>query len=78
MKVRCAWHKENFGFVLFLPDKPPFEDHGVTDTICPECYNIVMKVADRGVEQRTAHRPHKPEVVGSNPTSATKGEEVRQ
>jgi len=47
MKVRCAWHKENFGFVLFLPDKPPFDDHGVTDTICPECYNIVMKESQR-------------------------------
>lgn len=55
MKVRCAWHKQNFGFELFLEDKEPLEDPGITDTICPECYNIEMKeVADARINKENS------------------------
>lgn len=31
MKIQCAWCKKDMG------EKPPYEDKGITHTICPEC-----------------------------------------
>ncbi len=47
MKIRCAWHKKNFGFELFMGEKEPLEDTSITDGICPECYKKEIGEEDK-------------------------------
>jgi len=35
MKIVCSWCGKDMG------EKPPYEDKGITHTICPECYEKV-------------------------------------
>lgn len=42
MKIRCAWHKKNFGKELFMGEKAPYDDPGITDSICSDCYRLEL------------------------------------
>ena len=37
MERICAWHEQNFGFVLRMGETEPFEDKSETGGICPVC-----------------------------------------
>ena len=43
LKVRCAWHLKNFGFVLEMGTKEGHGVKGTTDGMCPACEAIERK-----------------------------------
>ena len=61
LKVRCAWHKKNFGFVLEMGTKEGHGVEGTTDGMCPACEAIERKKL-KGVKTMSDKFNQDPEV----------------
>ena len=47
LRIRCCYHKQNFGFVLFMGTKDGQGVTGISDGICPECAKIEREKFER-------------------------------